>query len=64
MAETNGDELSGKAGTKVSLLIQRNGANKSYTVTRSEIATSSVTSKMLSSKNCLYLHQRLHPDCR
>ncbi|MEK4514043.1 S41 family peptidase [Paenibacillus sp. FSL H8-0122] len=50
VADTNGDELSGKAGTKVSLLIQRNGANKSYTVTRSEIATSSVTSKMLSSK--------------
>lgn len=50
IADMEGNELSGKAGTKVSLLIQRSGANKTYTVTRSEIATTSVTSKMIGSK--------------
>ncbi|WP_238653602.1 S41 family peptidase [Paenibacillus piscarius] len=50
VADLQGDELSGQAGTKVSLLVQRNGANKSYTVTRSEIATTSVTSKIIGPK--------------
>lgn len=50
VADLEGDELSGKAGTKVSLLVQRNGANKTYTVTRSEIATTSVTSKIIGPK--------------
>lgn len=48
--DTEGDELSGTAGTKVHLLIQRNGVSKSYSITRSEIATTSVTSKIIGPK--------------
>jgi carboxyl-terminal processing protease len=48
--DTEGDELAGTAGTKLTLLIQRNGVNQSYSVTRSEITTASVTSKIIGSK--------------
>ncbi|WP_342421088.1 S41 family peptidase [Paenibacillus sp. FSL E2-0178] len=48
--DTAGDELAGASGTKVSLLIQRNGVSKSYSVTRSEITTTSVTSTIIGSK--------------
>ncbi|MCL6603862.1 MAG: S41 family peptidase [Paenibacillus sp.] len=45
-----GDELAGTAGTKVTLLVQRNGVTKSFSVIRKDIATSSVTGKMMGSK--------------
>lgn len=48
--DTEGDELGGIAGTKVTLLVQRNGVNKSYSVTRSEIASTSVSSRILGPK--------------
>ncbi|MBW4080924.1 S41 family peptidase [Paenibacillus sp. S150] len=47
--DTEGDELSGTAGTKVTLLISRNGVNKTYSVTRNEIASASVTGKIVGS---------------
>ncbi|MNO12159.1 putative CtpA-like serine protease [compost metagenome] len=48
--DTEGDELSGTAGSKVTLLVSRKGVMKSYSVKRSEIASTSVTSKMLGQK--------------
>lgn len=48
--DTQGDELGGKAGTKVTLLVKRNGALKSYNVVRSDIESVSVTSKILGQK--------------
>lgn len=48
--ETVGDELSGAAGTKVTLLIQRNGVTKSYRVTRNEISSASVTGTLIGNK--------------
>lgn len=48
--DTEGDELSGAAGTQVTLLVLRNGVTKSYRVTRSEIATASVTGKIIGPK--------------
>ncbi len=48
--DTEGDELSGTAGSKVTLLVSRNGIVKSYIVVRSEIASTSVKSKMLANK--------------
>ncbi|MRN56486.1 S41 family peptidase [Paenibacillus monticola] len=48
--DTEGDELSGAAGTKVTLLILRNGVTKSYSVTRNDIATTSVTGKIIGPK--------------
>lgn len=48
--DTEGDELSGAAGTQVTLLVLRNGVTKSYRVTRSEIATASVTGKIVGPK--------------
>ncbi|WP_151737178.1 S41 family peptidase ['Paenibacillus yunnanensis' Narsing Rao et al. 2020] len=54
LAELEGDELSGTSGTKVTLLVQRGGTTKSFSVTRGEIATDSVTSKLLG-KNIAYI---------
>lgn len=48
--ETIGDELSGAAGTKVTLLILRNGVTKSYRVTRNEISSASVTGTLIGPK--------------
>lgn len=48
--ETMGDELSGAAGTKVTLLILRNGVTKSYRVTRNEISSASVTGTLIGPK--------------
>lgn len=48
--KTEGDELSGTEGTKVTLLILRNGVSKSYVVTRKAIASTSVTGKMVGQK--------------
>jgi carboxyl-terminal processing protease len=48
--ETEGDELSGAAGTKVTLLILRNGVTKSYRVTRNEISSASVTGTIIGPK--------------
>ncbi|WP_249900560.1 S41 family peptidase [Paenibacillus sp. PK3_47] len=48
--ETEGDELSGAAGTKVTLLVSRNGASKSIVVTRNAIASTSVTGKLMGQK--------------
>lgn len=48
--DTEGDELSGAAGTQVTLQVLRNGVTKSYRVTRSEIATASVTGEIIAQK--------------
>lgn len=48
--DTEGDELSGAPGTKVTLLIKRNGATRPYSITRAEIASSSVTGKIIGPK--------------
>ncbi|WP_150268964.1 S41 family peptidase [Paenibacillus tepidiphilus] len=53
-AQMEGDELAGAAGTKVTLLVQRSGSNKTFIVTRNEINTDSVTSKVLG-KNVAYI---------
>ncbi|MBT2291896.1 PDZ domain-containing protein [Paenibacillus albidus] len=45
--DTKGDELSGATGTKVTLLVLRNGVTKSYRITRNAIASVSVTSKLI-----------------
>lgn len=45
--DMEGDELSGASGTSVTLLIQRNGVTKSFTVTRNEIASDSVTGSII-----------------
>ncbi|MFD1776040.1 S41 family peptidase [Paenibacillus rhizophilus] len=50
ISDIEGDTLSGKADTKVTLLIQRNGTSKTYTVKRSEIAYPSVTGKIVGPK--------------
>ncbi|QQZ61800.1 PDZ domain-containing protein [Paenibacillus sonchi] len=52
--DTKGDELSGTAGTKVSLLVSRKGVLKTFSVKRSEMASTSVTSKMLG-QNIAYI---------
>ncbi|MCE3203061.1 S41 family peptidase [Paenibacillus sonchi] len=52
--DTKGDELSGTAGTKVSLLVSRKGMLKTFSVKRSEMASTSVTSKMLG-QNIAYI---------
>jgi carboxyl-terminal processing protease len=48
--ETEGDELSGTAGTQVTLLIQRGGVAKSYRITRAEMASTSVTGQIVGPK--------------
>ncbi|OKP99834.1 S41 family peptidase [Paenibacillus sp. P46E] len=48
--DTEGDELSGEAGSKVTLLVSRNGMVKSYIVVRNDIASTSVKGKMLGDK--------------
>ncbi|WP_157794019.1 S41 family peptidase [Paenibacillus donghaensis] len=48
--DTAGDELSGAAGSQVTLLVQRGQVTKSFKVTRSEIASISVTSSMVGPK--------------
>ncbi|MFC3747988.1 S41 family peptidase [Paenibacillus sp. GCM10012306] len=48
--ETEGDELSGAPGTKVTLLIQRDGVSKSIRVTREEIASAAVTGQIIGPK--------------
>lgn len=50
ISDTAGDELSGAAGTKVTLLVLRNGAAKSIVVTRGAITTASVTGKIIGQK--------------
>ncbi|WP_081754852.1 S41 family peptidase [Paenibacillus durus] len=50
ISEIKSDPISGKAGTKVTLLIQRGGAVKTYTVKRSEINYPSVTGKIVGPK--------------
>jgi len=51
--DTDGDELVGKAGTKVKLQILRNGVTKSYTITRRDITTASVTGTIIGPKVAL-----------
>lgn len=48
--DTEGDELSGAAGTQVTLLVLRNGVTKSYRVTRNEISSASVAGTIIGSK--------------
>ncbi|OME00068.1 hypothetical protein BSK54_18215 [Paenibacillus odorifer] len=48
--ETEGDELSGAAGTKVTLQVLRNGVSKSFRVTRNEISSTSVTGTIVGQK--------------
>lgn len=50
ISDTAGDELAGAAGTKVTLLISRNGASQSISVTRNEITTASVTGQIFGDK--------------
>lgn len=50
VAKAKADALSGAAGSKLSLVILRNGASKSFAVTRRSIATTSVTGKILGQK--------------
>ncbi|WP_310830116.1 S41 family peptidase [Paenibacillus pedocola] len=47
VSDTAGDELAGTAGTKVSLLISRNGASKTISVTRNDITSTSVTGQII-----------------
>ncbi|SEU20136.1 S41 family peptidase [Paenibacillus sp. NFR01] len=47
IADTEGDELSGQPGSKVTLLVLRSGAQKSIVVTRKAITPASVSSKMV-----------------
>ncbi|AHV98868.1 S41 family peptidase [Paenibacillus sabinae] len=47
ISELESDTLSGKAGTKVTLLIQRGGVSKIYSVKRGEIEYPSVTGKII-----------------
>ncbi|WP_148449194.1 S41 family peptidase, partial [Paenibacillus ihuae] len=47
VSDTAGDELAGTAGTKVSLLISRNGASKTISVTRNDITSASVTGQII-----------------
>lgn len=48
--ETDDSELSGAAGTKVTLLILRNGVTKSYVVTRNELNSTSVFGTLIGPK--------------
>lgn len=48
--DAEGDELVGASGTKVTLLVLRNGVHKSFTVTRKDISSSSVTGTMVGPK--------------
>ncbi|WP_410514093.1 S41 family peptidase [Paenibacillus sp. BR2-3] len=48
--DTEGDELSGKAGTQVKLLVLRNGVTKSFSVTRKDITSASVTGTIIGPK--------------
>lgn len=50
VADAEADALSGAAGSKMSLVILRNGASKSFSIARKSIATTSVTGKMLGQK--------------
>lgn len=47
IGDTSGDELAGTAGTKVTLLISRNGASKTIVVTRNAITSASVTGQII-----------------
>lgn len=48
--DTTGEELSGSAGSKVTLLVLRNGVTKSIAVTFDEITSTSVTGKIIGQK--------------
>lgn len=48
--DTEGDELAGEAGTKVTLLVLRNGVAKSFSVTRGNISNASVTGTLIGPK--------------
>ncbi|WP_081949608.1 S41 family peptidase [Paenibacillus durus] len=50
ISEIKSDPISGEAGTKLTLLIQRGGVAKTYTVKRSEINYPSVTGKIVGPK--------------
>ncbi|WP_042199764.1 S41 family peptidase [Paenibacillus camerounensis] len=54
ISDTSGEELAGAAGTKVTLLISRNGASKTIAVTRNAISTASVTGQIIGS-NTAYI---------
>ncbi|KGE20846.1 S41 family peptidase [Paenibacillus wynnii] len=50
IADLDGDEMTGAAGTKMTVLVQRNGVTKSYSVVRNEIASTSVTGTIIGPK--------------